>query len=160
MLEKLLNWIVSCVLSFFKDFKNDNYYCEKNLMTTHELFYYNIFQDLQTELDIIIQPQVPLLSILKLKKGKKYEISSRKVIKDLNRIIDFGVFTKDYKKLILLIEINDISHKKQKRFVRDLGIRKICENSGIKLITYYPDYSNNTEIIKSRLKKEILSSLN
>ncbi len=34
----------------------------------HESFYYNIFKDLQTELDIIIQPQVSLLSILRLKK--------------------------------------------------------------------------------------------
>lgn len=77
-------------------------------------------------------------------------------INELFRNIDFGVFTKDYNKLLLLIEINDNTHNSRKRIARDKKVDEILISAGIKLIKFYSKYPNKKEYVKSRIKNEII----
>jgi len=139
---------------FLEDFMkvNKRYsYIKKDFMTPHEFEYYKIFKPLESELNIIIQPQVSLISIIQRDTyyGTKYP-------KELNRLVDFAVFTSDYE-LILLIEIGDNSHKKRERFIRDFYVKKICKNANIKIINYIPSKFMNNYEAQDYLRNEIIS---
>ena len=69
-----------------------------------------------------------------------------------------GIFTKDFK-LLLLIELNDSSHKKYNRKIRDLKVHEICNKANIPIITFYTSYSNKEEYIIERIEEEIKKSI-
>ena len=64
-------------------------------------------------------------------------------------------FSKDYKKLLLLIEINDQTHDRYKRQDRDLKVKKICNDVNVKLISFYTKYPNEKNYVINRIEKEI-----
>lgn len=96
-----------------------------------------------------------LLSLIKPNTYSSVKYSKKNIIRDLNRIVDFAVFTRNYD-LILLIEIGDSSHKKRERVIRDIYLRKICHDTNIKLIIYNPLKFINDFEIKDDLKNEIM----
>lgn len=87
-----------------KEYFEDNNYFQKKFITQTEYYFYDILKELEDELDIIIHPQVNLASII-YKDNRLYN-------NELFRNIDFGIFSKNYEKILLLIEINDKTHKK------------------------------------------------
>lgn len=91
----------------------------------------------------IVQPQINLASIVNKTTADKYR-------NELFRNIDFGVFDKDYK-LLVLIEINDPSHDREDRRNRDDKVKKICNEANIPLVTFWTKYGINDEYIKNRL---------
>ena len=132
---------------------NKNNYQPKSLMTEYEQYFYKILVELEDELNIKIQPQVNLATILKKENNNKY-------INELFRNIDFGIFSKDYSKLLLLIEINDKTHKNTERKQRDKKVKEILDNANVKLIKFYSNYPNKKEYVKNRIKKELIMILN
>ena len=122
-------------------------------MTEYEQYFYKILVSLEDELNIKIQPQVNLATILKKENNNKY-------INELFRNIDFGIFSKDYSKLLLLIEINDKTHKNTERKQRDKKVKEILDNANVKLIKFYSNYPNKKEYVKNRIKKELIMILN
>ena len=94
-----------------------NYYLKKSLMTKYEKYFYDILIELKDELEIEIMPQVNLASIVN-------KVGNSKFRNELFRNIDFGIFTKDYTELLLLIEINDKTHKQINRKIRDKKVEK------------------------------------
>ncbi len=127
--------------------KVKNYvYIEKNFMTKNELsFYYKI---IELEKNYNIVPQVNLASIVQ-------KVSNNHFQNELFRNIDFAIFTKDYSKLLLLIEINDQTHNQKSRKERDIKVKNICNQANIKLITFYTRYPNEKEYVIKRILKEI-----
>lgn len=121
-------------------------YEKKTIMSDYEIMFYNRMKDLETEYNIV--PQVVLSSVVDKKSKQKYR-------SELYRIIDFAIFSKDYSKLLLLIELNDNTHNQRKRKDRDLKVKKICNSAKIKLITFYTKYPNEKDYIINRIKKEI-----
>lgn len=121
-------------------------YEKKPIMSDYEIMFYNRMKDLETEYNIV--PQLVLSSVVDKKSKQKYR-------SELYRIIDFAIFSKDYSKLLLLIELNDNTHNKRKRKDRDLKVKKICNSAKIKLITFYTKYPNEKDYIINRIKKEI-----
>lgn len=149
---KMIN-IIYKILNFFGLIKEENkiqkketIYIQKPIMTEYEYKFYQILKELEDK--YIIVPQLNLASIVK-------KINNNKYYSELFRNIDFAIFSKDYKKLLLLIEINDQSHKKYKRKDRDLKVKKICNDIGIKLITFYTKYPNEKNYVINRINKEI-----
>ena len=130
-----------------------NYYLKKSLMTKYEKYFYDILIELKDELEIEIMPQVNLASIVN-------KVGNSKFRNELFRNIDFGVFTKDYTELLLLIEINDKTHKQINRKIRDKKVDMIVKSAGIRLIKFYTDYPNKSDYIKDRVKKEISNLVN
>lgn len=121
-------------------------YEKKPIMSDYEIMFYNRMKDLETEYNIV--PQLVLSSVVDKKSKQKYR-------SELYRIIDFAIFSKDYSKLLLLIELNDYTHNQRKRKDRDLKVKKICNSAKIKLITFYTKYPNEKDYIINRIKKEI-----
>lgn len=121
-------------------------YEKKPIMSDYEIMFYNRMKDLETEYNIV--PQLVLSSVVDKKSKQKYR-------SELYRIIDFAIFSKDYSKLLFLIELNDNTHNQRKRKDRDLKVKKICNSAKIKLITFYTKYPNEKDYIINRIKKEI-----
>lgn len=121
-------------------------YEKKPIMSDYEIMFYNRMKDLETEYNIV--PQLVLSSVVDKKSKQKYR-------SELYRIIDFAIFSKDYSKLLLLIELNDNTHNQRKKKDRDLKVKKICNSAKIKLITFYTKYPNEKDYIINRIKKEI-----
>ncbi len=119
-------------------------------MTYNERIFYNKLIELEDEYNLKIQPQINLATIIKKKNNNYY-----KRVNELFRNIDFGIFSKNYNDLLLLIELNDKSHNKKERKLRDEKVKDIVKEAGIKLITFYTNFPNKEEYIKNRILKEI-----
>jgi len=119
---------------------DEPYYEARNYLTPSEVvFYYKL---LNVNDNFIIIPQVPLSSIVRKVNGKYQN--------ELNRIIDFGIFDKNFR-LLLLVELNDSSHNQINRKDRDLKVKKILDDCFIKLLTFYQKYPNEQEYITKRI---------
>ncbi|MBQ7136501.1 MAG: DUF2726 domain-containing protein [Bacilli bacterium] len=123
-------------------------YKTKDLITEYEEYFYKILLELEEELNVRIQSQINLASIINKTKFNKH-------IYELFRNIDFGIFTKDCKKILLLIEINDKSHNKPERIKRDKQVKDILKQSNIKLITFYSYMPHEKEYVKNKIKLEL-----
>ena len=123
------------------------YQQKDSLITNYEKYFYNILEETLGN-EYKIQTQVNLASIVKKVDNSKYQ-------NELFRNIDFGIFEKSTLKPLLMIEINDSTHKNGNRYKRDLNIRKILEESDIKLITFYSSYSNRRDYVIDRITKEL-----
>lgn len=152
MLEEIINKIVDFILKSFK-IKNKKdvkeiqkaEYKQRNFMTPTEILFYNKIKILETEYKII--PQINIGTIVE-KKNKGYR-------NELFKNIDFAIFTNDYNKLLLLIELNDSTHNETKRIKRDKRVKEICNSANIKLITFYTKYPNEKEYVLNRIISEI-----
>ena len=127
---------------------NYRYYDKNKFMTNYEKYFYDIFVELEKEYYIRIHPQVNLATII------KKNSDSGKML-ELFKNIDFGIFTRNYEELLLLIEINDKTHNIPKRIKRDKKVKEIVNEAGIKLITFYSNYPNSKEYVKNRIIKEL-----
>ena len=123
-------------------------YSKKQLMTKYERYFYDVLIELKDELNIEVMPQVNLGTIINKKSNNRWR-------SELFRNIDFGIFTKDYEELLLLIEINDKTHNNYNRKYRDMKVDNIVNNAGIKLIKFYSNYPNKKDYIKNRIREEI-----
>ena len=92
-----------------------------------------------------LMPQVCLASMIHKNFNNKY-------INELFKIIDFGVFDENYKPIVL-IEINDDTHKPGERIKRDKKVKELCVEADIPLITFWTEYGINEEYIKKRLEE-------
>ena len=126
-----------------------NYKIKSSQISDCEKYFYDIFKNEFCN-KYEIRPQVPLSSIIE--KEKKFD---KEYQNELNRIIDFGFFDKDTLKPLLLIEINDKTHFQKNRKARDIKVKSICNNAGIKLITFWTQFDNTKEYIINRIKNEL-----
>ncbi len=119
-------------------------------MTNAEYEFYLKLKSLEPEYKVI--PQLNLASIINKENNNKYYT-------DLFRNIDFAIFDNKERNVLLLIELNDGTHKLKKRKVRDFKVKKICKAAGIPLIYFYTNYPNEKEYVINRIK-EIINSEN
>lgn len=126
--------------------KKQTIYIKKKFMSACEEAFYNKIKEL--EIDYKIVPQLNLATITN-------KINNNRYHNDLFRNIDFAIFSKDYKEILLLIELNDKTHQTYKRKDRDLKVKKICNDIGVKLITFYTIYPNEKDYVINRIKTEI-----
>lgn len=121
-------------------------YTRKKLMTDYEYKFYNILKELEDNYTIV--PQLNLAAVVK-------KINNNRYYSELFRNIDFAIFTKDYQELLLLIELNDQTHNNYNRKDRDLKVKKICNDIGVKLMTFYTKYPNEKVYVINRIKNEL-----
>ena len=125
---------------------NENIYREKPLMTNTEKNFYQKLKVLEPKYKII--PQVNLGTIIE-------KISSEKFENELFRNIDYGIFTNDFSKVLLLIELNDQTHNQPQRKKRDIKVKEICNKANIPIMTFYTNYPNNQEYVINRILNKI-----
>jgi len=146
---------------YFYKLKNDKFnrkentqylggiYTRRDFMTKYERYFYDIFMELEQEMNVKIVPQVNLATIVKKQVNNRH-------INELFRNIDFAIFDDDYNKVLLLIEINDSTHNSRVRIARDIKVEKILKDADIRLIKFYSNYPNKKDYVKTRVKREIL----
>ena len=122
------------------------FYTTKPLMMDSEKSFFKKLLPL-SQYGVNILPQVPLSSVVK--KNGDYKWQS-----ELYRTIDFGIFDNEYN-LLLLVELNDASHQKRERYLRDKRVRQICADVGIKLRTFYTDKPNKQDYILHTIANDI-----
>lgn len=121
-------------------------YRRKSYMTPTEFSFFTKLQPL-SRYDIHIIPQVNLATIIQKTTPSRYQ-------NELFRNIDFGLFNKNYN-LILLIELNDSTHRQNSRIRRDSHVRSILNDAGIPLMTFYTDKPNEQGYVLHRISEEI-----
>ena len=115
-------------------------YQAKQLLNKSEREFYKKLHELYSE-DFYIGCQINLASVLNKKTNSLY-------ISELFRNIDFGLFTKETFRPVVLIELNGTSHINVKSVERDEKVKQILKNSDIPLITFYRDKNNTIQYIK------------
>ena len=128
---------------------NQRIYQQKSLLTNSERCFYSKLIDLEPQYKVI--PQVNLSCIIEKTADTKYHT-------ELFRNIDYGIFTSDLSKILLLIELNDQSHNQAQRRKRDIKVREICKIANIPLITFYTNYPNEKNYVLNRVLTEIKKS--
>ncbi len=124
----IIIFIIKLIVKKIKPLKYS--YKSKNcLMTNTEFKYFESFKRILNNTRYIIIPQVCLSTIVERKEKHKFQ-------SELSRIADFCIFTEDYKP-ILVIEINDKTHKKYARKDRDNKVKYILKSSKIGLLTIW-----------------------
>ena len=136
--------------NFNDDKKLKTIYKKKSFMTNAEYEFYLKLKSLEPEYKVI--PQLNLASIINKENNNKYYT-------DLFRNIDFAIFDNKERNVLLLIELNDGTHKLKKRKARDFKVKKIWKAAGIPLIYFYTNYPNEKEYVINRIK-EIINSEN
>lgn len=126
--------------------KEETIYELKPIMTNYERKFYNILKELGN--DYIVVPQLNLASVVKKMNNNRY-------YSELFRNIDFAIFTSDFSKLLLLIEINDKTHQQNKRKDRDLKVQKICNDINVKLIRFHSSYPNERDYVLNRVRSNL-----
>lgn len=126
-------------------------YQQKSLMTASEYSFYQVIKDLEIKYKIV--PQLNLASITK-------KILKHKFQNELYRNVDFAIFTNDYSKLLLLIELNDRSHQSPQRQLRDQKVKKICDEIGVLLMTFYTNKPNEKSYVINRILSVIEKDFN
>lgn len=122
------------------------------LLTRNELKFYRILKQVTNKLGYSLFCQVAL-----------YEIVKNKNFKDFNKIksksIDF-VITQENCKILLCIELDDMSHETAKRIERDNFINQLFKDLDIKLLRIpVQNFYNMDELevkIKETLKNDLL----
>lgn len=118
-----------------------HYYKKPILTPTEKQYYKTIIQIIDGKYKVY--PQVSLSSIIKKEPETKYA-------NELYRVIDIGIFTEDYYP-ILLIEINDETHNTPQRKERDKKVKELCDQAGIRLISFWTSYGVNKEYIRKKI---------
>ena len=121
-------------------------YKEKPLMTEPEKNFFLKLKNLEPQYKII--PQINLSTIIE-------KISNERYRTELFRNIDYAIFTSDLSKVLLLIELNDSTHKEYQRKKRDIKVHQICKDANIPLMTFYTNYPNETQYVLNRILSEI-----
>ena len=122
------------------------YASKDSIMTDCEKSFYSAIKDIITP-EYIVQPQINLASVIDKTSHTKYRT-------ELFRNVDFGIFDKNYR-LLVLIEINDQSHDTRNRASRDQKVKEICAEANIPLITLWTKYGVNPTYIRERLSSYI-----
>lgn len=126
---------------------NEKYIKKDYLLTQTEQKFYKLLKQITDEMNLVVCPQVAL-----------YEIIRNIEYKDFNKIksksIDF-VITETNLKIKLCIELDDYSHKQNKRIERDNFVNKLFEDLNIKLIRIPVQNFYNLEELKSKIKESL-----
>lgn len=97
-----------------------------------------------------VQPQINLASIINKNDDQSFH-------NELFRNVDACIFDMTYRPIVL-IEINDMSHNYNRRKSRDLKVKNICEEAGIKVITFWTKYGVNQEYISKTVNEAIINA--
>ena len=102
--------------------------------------------------DYYVFPQINLASFIEKNDNSRYH-------NELFRNVDFLITSSTYNPLVV-IEINDMTHMDAERKERDIKVEKICDEAGVKRITFWTSYGVNNTYIKEKIAEAISSPVN
>ena len=123
--------------------KEARYYLKQSLLTQTEIEYFTVLEYYFGK-DYRVLPQVNLASIID-KEGEGFR-------NELFRNVDFGIFDEDFRPIVL-IEINDDTHLRKDRIIRDEKVNLIAKKARIPLVTFWTRDGFDREKIYNEIKK-------
>lgn len=133
-----------------------NYYRAKRyVITLNELNFYNILMEIAKELELVVFSQVSLYNILETKSNLDYRTKTIYFNKIASKSIDFVLVDKKDCRIKLCIELDDDTHKQEKRIERDKFINELFKSLEINLLRYpvYKIYYKDT--LKRRIQENM-----
>lgn len=121
-------------------------YSKKPLLTMNERDFLRLLLPLE-EYNLKIAFQVPLSAVVEKDKSAKHRT-------ELFRVIDFVILDSSYN-VLLLIELNDATHKEPKRRYRDHRVHDIAEQAGLPLMTFYTNKPNEQGYVLHRIAEAL-----
>ena len=125
----------------------EKYVKKDYLLTQTELKFYRLLKQITDELNLVVCPQVAL-----------YQVVQNKNFKDFNKIqnksIDF-VIAEPNLKIKLCIELDDYTHKREKRIKRDEFLNKLFNDLEIKLLRIPVQNYYNLEELKKKIEESL-----
>ena len=123
----------------------DKYKGSVYLLTQNELKFYRILRQITNKLGYSLFCQVSLYEIIKAIEYKDFN-------KIRSKTIDF-VITQENCKILMCIELDDITHQRKNRIERDNFINKLFEDLEIKLIRIPVQNFYNMEQLEAKIKE-------
>jgi len=145
--------IISITISILSKRQQYPYQLKQNYLTPAELSFFSVLKNaVQDKYEIV--PQVSLKSIVNVKPNiRDFYTYFNKIDR---KVLDFVLFTKSTYKPVLIIELDDSSHKLQDRKDRDHFVDKIAETVKLPVLHESAKYS----YVKDKLIQEINSKIN
>lgn len=139
------------IIDYKKYYKPKRY-----IMTINELKFYNILLEIAKELDLILFSQVSLYNILETKNNLDYSTRQTYFNKIASKSIDFVLVDKNNCRIKLCIELDDSTHKQEKRIQRDKFINELFKSLEINLLRYpiYQIYYKDT--LKRKIQENMI----
>lgn len=138
------------------EFDYKQYYRPKRYITTlNELKFYTVLMEIAKELDLVLFSQVSLYNILETKSNLEYKTKTIYFNKIASKSIDFVLVDKKNCRIKLCIELDDSTHKQEKRIQRDKFIDELFKSLEINLLRYpvYKVYYKDT--LKRKIQENI-----
>lgn len=96
-----------------------------------------------------VLPQIALVSVIDKKTNTSYR-------NELFRVCDYCFVDRRTFEPLLLVELNDSSHKRADRRDRDEKVNAICRDAGLPVVTFWTDGPLDPQTVKKAVKKSIL----
>lgn len=125
----------------------DIYEKKDYLLTSTELKFYKLLKNITDKLDLTLFVQVSLYEIVKNKSYQNFN-------KIKSKSIDF-VITEKNCKIKMCIELDDKTHKNQKRIERDNFINQLFNELNIKLLRIPVQNFYNLENLEQKIKESL-----
>lgn len=148
--------LVTCVLSLFVAFyrpkekiKLSSKYERKGMLITRpEYDFLQVLRQISPDKYEVV-PQVALVSVIDKKTNAQYR-------NELFRVCDYCFVDRDTFEPLLLVELNDSSHKRADRRERDEKVAAICRLAGLPLVTFRMDEDLSFGTVKKAVRRAIL----
>lgn len=125
---------------------NYEYQVKQSIMSPAEQRLYSLLKCVVGR-EFEIYPQMALISLVDKKTASSYR-------NELFRVVDFALVDVRNFKPVLVIELNDASHKRKDRMERDEKVKCILSRAGLNLLTLWVD-----DFEEMDLRREIYSAL-
>ena len=126
---------------------NKIYEKKEYLLTPNELKFYKLLKTITDKMNLTLFTQVSLYEIIKCNEYKEFN-------RIKSKSIDF-VITEKNCKIKLCIELDDNTHKQQKRIKRDNFINKLFEQTETKLLRIEVQNFYNLEELEKKIKENL-----
>lgn len=121
---------------------------KSEVMSEPELEFLKILRQINPDRYEVL-PQVALVSVIDKKTNTQYR-------NELFRICDYCFIDRKTSEPLLLVELNDNSHKRSDRRDRDEKVAAICEDAGIPLVTFWMNEDLDYSYVKRQVTRHIL----
>ena len=96
-----------------------------------------------------VLPQIALVSVIDKKTNTSYR-------NELFRVCDYCFVDRKTFEPLLLVELNDSSHKRADRRDRDEKVNAICRDAGLPVVTFWTNEPLDFQSVRKAVKKSIL----
>lgn len=133
--------------------KENPYTVKKFFFSMPENNFYQVLRSVVGD-SYVIFSKVRLPDVFDIASGQGWQAAFNRINR---KHVDFLLCSRDYFNPLLAIELDDSSHKKQSRQMRDDFVNEVCSSSGLPLLHIPVQKAYNVSELKDAIQKAIQS---